>query len=235
MAVSSSTPCPTTTTEVPMRGSVLARWETLRVSLEDASEGWPQQRWQWQSYRRSQSRRRRQVAWKCPSCRNKILARSHMHYVWMYLEPSRPRTYWTDRCSPRFRITDRISGYRNGNPKGQAVAACWSDFGLGPGATSQSEEKPGSRGGAVDGGAAKDERSKSKDGSGEQIGGRGQTAGSPRHLDLCRRRSSGTSVTSSAPATGPQCGHQRSANEDDRRANEQCNRLSTMDKRQSRQ
>ena len=36
-----------------------------------ASDGWQQQRLQWHSHKRSQSRRGRQVTWKCPSCRNR--------------------------------------------------------------------------------------------------------------------------------------------------------------------
>ena len=44
MAASSSTPCPTIATEVPMRGSVLATGVAPRAPWEDASEGWQQQR-----------------------------------------------------------------------------------------------------------------------------------------------------------------------------------------------
>ena len=36
-----------------------------------------------------------------PAVSQQILARSKVYDVWMDLEPSGLRTYWTDRCSPR--------------------------------------------------------------------------------------------------------------------------------------
>ena len=113
---------------------------------------------------------------------------------------------WVSKHRPKLRI--------------QAVAASWCDHGLGPGTTSQSEEEPCCCGGTVDGNAAKDGRSESRDGIGGQISGRGQTIGSPRHLDLCRRRSTGTSVAATAPATDPRYDRPRNFSENDRRADE---------------
>ena len=52
-------------------------------------------------------------------------------------------------------------------------------------------------GGAIDGGAAKDGRSKSRDGSGGQASGRGLTTSSPRHFKRCE------SSPSNGPSTRP--------------------------------
>ena len=200
MAASSPTTCPTITTEVPMRGSVL----TPRVAWDDACDGWQQQRWQWQAYRRSQSRRKRQVTWKCPARRNKYWQdRKCTTCGWIWdpqgIEPRRAE------APTEVRDTEKVGR---------------SHIGLGPGTTKQSKETPGSRGGTVDGGAAIDGRSKNRDDNGGQASERGPTACSPRHFDLCRCRSTDTSTASPAPATDPRRGHPRSAHEDDRCANE---------------
>ena len=65
--------------------------------------------------------------------------------------------------------------------------------------------------------------------------GRDLTACSPRHFDICRCRSTDTSIARPAPAPDPRRGHPRNTYEDDRtryRAREQCNRLSTKGRRQ---
>ena len=61
------------------------------------------------------------------------------------------------------------------------------------------------------------EEAKSRKGSGGQAGGRSQTTLSARHLDLCRRRDTGASSATSTPATHTPHRYSRSSNENDRR------------------
>ena len=68
-----------------------------------------------------------------PILSEQILARSRMHGVWMDLQPSRPRTYWTNRCSTGYRSSDRSPGQRDGGPESQAAENGWCGIGLGLG------------------------------------------------------------------------------------------------------
>ena len=117
----------------------------------------------------------------------------------MDLEPSRPRTYWTNWSSAGDLSSDRSPGHRDGGTESHAAETVWCDIGLGLGTTGQGEEEPCSRGGADDDDTAKDGRSEGRDGIGGQSSQRGQASGCPRHSDLRRRRGSGTGVARMQP------------------------------------
>ena len=161
------------------------------------------------------------MTWKCPACRNKYWQdRKCTTCGWIWnpqnFEPNgQTGAPLGAEALTEFQDTEMaIPKAKPSRPVGATL-----DWALARQARAR-KKKPGSRGGAIDGSAAKDGRSKSRDGSGGQASGRGQTASSPRYFDLCRCRSTDTSVASSAPATDPQCDHPRSAHEDDQSANE---------------
>ena len=194
----------------------LGNWGAPRAPWEDASEGWQQQRWQWHSYKRSQSRRRRQV----PILSQQILARSQVHGVWMDLEPLGPPTYWTNRCSTGDRSSDRSPRHRDGSPESQAAETGWGDIGLGLGTTGQGEEELCSRGGTADAMQQKMEEARAEMASVDKAVNEARQLAVQDTVIFSDVEVLVTSIAAAAPATNPRSGGTRSVSENDGCANE---------------
>ena len=167
------------------------------------------QRRQWRSYTRSQSRRRRQVTWKCSACCIKYWQDRRCTTCGWLWTPQGLEPVGQPGAPPGIEARTEILDAEIAIPKARLARPVGAILDSALARQARAKKNLALVEVQSDSSTTKDGRGEDRDGSGGQVSQRGPTACRAGHIDIRRRRSAGLSKVSMRMPAKPSRGWQR--------------------------